>query len=166
MQLLCGFGTPGSRLVDVDREIALNDRIKQLPGLFDVVLAGEAALVAAHGVFEKFLVGQHVVGSGRRRGDELDRVADEALTKGFLQRTNGDLDLRGDLEADVVCGRRFAGEDRWRLAHAGNDLRAGHGEVFSGTDEEGNSLPAPGVNEEPEGDEGLDVGTGSDAGLV
>src|ERR1700722_88218 len=85
VKLLRRFGAPSAGLVGVDRKIAGEDWIEQLPGLFDVVLAGKTALIAGHGVFEEFLVRQHIVRSGRRRRDKLDRVADESLAEGLLK---------------------------------------------------------------------------------
>ena len=47
VELVGCFGAPGAGVVGVDGQVGFEDRIEELPALFDVVLPGETALVAA-----------------------------------------------------------------------------------------------------------------------
>jgi hypothetical protein len=85
---------------------------------------------------------------------------------GLFERSDGNLYVGADLEADVVLVLAFGGEDGGRFPQASDDLSSSGGEVLAGTDKERHALPAPGVDVEAHGDEGLDAGVLGDAGLV
>ena len=112
-------GTPGARLVFVDRRVRREHRIDDAPGLFDVVHPREQRRVALEGVGEDALVRGALVGGRLPARHQLGALADHLV--GVVHRRDAERDrqARVDAEAEVVRQRRGSGEDARRLVAGG-----------------------------------------------
>ena len=158
--------SPRMRFVSIQRGVLVEDPINDPPGFFDVVLTGKQRRIADHGIAEDALVGGHFAGTRITAGDKLNVGTLSSFHKGCDGDHHGHGDLRTEAEAQVVLRGIGIDVGGGKPAQAGNDLEAGHGQILAGTDIEGHSLPAPGVQLETKCSEGLDRGVRSDSALL
>src|SRR5690348_4977947 len=99
-------------------------------------------------------------------GFEFDEGAMSFVHGGCYGDGEGDRHLGQNAEAHVVLRSGVGEVGLRRTAKTGNDLGAGGGKVFSGTDVEGHPVPAPVLDLELKGRVGLHGGVGGYALFV
>ena len=95
-------------LVLVDRRRDAEDRLHDLPGALDGVLAREQRRVALHGVAEQAFVGAHRIFARIVHHRELRQPAHHGLARVLDARAERDLDVGAEPEAQVVALPRAA----------------------------------------------------------
>ena len=139
------------------------DRRHDRPGRFDLVGAGEQRLIPEHGVEDQRLVGLGRVRRERRAVREVHRDRADGKTKARHLRPEAEQDALVGLDADrqevrLRVGRRPGEQAMRHLAELDRDLGRPLGHPLAGPQVERHAGPAPVVDLEPSGDEGLRFG--------
>ncbi len=96
---------------------------------------------------------------------QLDRLGRHLLARSLGACAEGDEDVRAQPERDRVPLVRRGVTQRWPLQRHGH-LRRRDRQTLAGPDEERDAVPAPGVDVQTDGGEGLDVRIGRDPRLA
>lgn len=174
-ELVGFFGSPGAGGVFAHRGWGIGfvpgglDFVNELPGVFDFVATGEEGGVTGHGVEEEALVGFRAgfAEAGRVAEIHLHGLHGEGLAWLFAEDAEGHAFVRLDADDEgvfAVVDEFGGGEGNLGGAlEVDGDFSGLFGELFADSNVKGDSLPAPSVYEETEGDIGFGLGIGIDA---
>src|SRR5450631_1169832 len=157
--------SPGAGLVLVNGGGAGQDGVDDRPGRLDAVLAREQRRVPRHRIAQEALVGVHLVGVGLVHHLQLGRLRHHLLARLLDPRAERDDHLGAQAETEVV-GLLGTEPPERRTLERDHDLRRRDRHALAGADEERDTVPAPGVDVQADGREGLHCRVGCDAVLV
>ncbi len=105
-QFVRARGTPGPRLVDLNRGSGIEQRLHDAPGLLDAVLAGEMAGIAVQRIAEEAFVGfgclAELLGEHQGQVHRPRRLCSRSLGLNHQIGTGAGIDAQDEL---IGCGR-------------------------------------------------------------
>jgi hypothetical protein len=155
----------------MDRAGVVEQRLNDAPGVFHAVLPGKAGGIALQRVTEETLVG-FLTGTQRplKVHIEFYRVADQTLAGLFGLHALADPIVAAQVKTQKFgCGWQSSGENSRRGAAACSSTTTSSAVVakaLPGSEVQRNPGPAPRVDFQAQGGEGLHRGTGGHFGLV
>src|SRR3989454_3366631 len=143
--------SPGFRVVLKDRRPGFQDRVNDSPSFFHVVFACEQGGISHHRVAEHALIGVHLPGLRAASPGNFDGLVQRFIVRSYAVHADGKSDVRTDSQPAMIHLQIEAFIHRRWLTQPDNNLSAGHGQTFSGTEVERNAAPAPRIDLELEG---------------
>src|SRR4051794_8726009 len=159
-------GTPGVRFIFEDGGDRAQHRVDDPPRLLHVIFPREQGGIALHGLAQQPLVCAHLVAGRVMARQQLLRPAGHGLLGAHDHGPDRDRHVGVEAEPEIVGHELGGREDRRWPAELGEHLGAREGQILAGPDGDGDTLPAPGMDLEPQGGEGLDLRVGGDPLLV